>query len=223
MAIFPTYRLLLVAKSQLRIPYPTHAGRRRLLEPERILRLEPSRVVFLDQRRLPLEEVEVECRTAAEVADGDPDDGRPRRTRDRHRGRVRLRARRRARARTSARPSACSRESRPTAVNLGWALDEMRGDPSAEHARAIHRDEVARCRAMAAHAAGLLAAGCARADALQRGRPRDRRVRQRGRRARARVGAGPARARLGRRDAAAAAGRAPDRVGARDSRRSRTR
>ena len=26
MAIFPTYRLLLVAKSQLRIPFPTHAG-----------------------------------------------------------------------------------------------------------------------------------------------------------------------------------------------------
>ena len=26
MAIFPTYRLLLVAKSQLQIPFPTHAG-----------------------------------------------------------------------------------------------------------------------------------------------------------------------------------------------------
>jgi methylthioribose-1-phosphate isomerase len=51
------------------------------------------------------------------------------------------------------------RESRPTAVNLGWALDELRADPSPEHARALHRDEVARCRAMAAHAAGLLSAG----------------------------------------------------------------
>ena len=40
-----------------------------MLEPERILRLEDDRVVFLDQRRLPLEEVEVECTTAAEVAD----------------------------------------------------------------------------------------------------------------------------------------------------------
>src|SRR5207302_10612403 len=49
------------------------------------------------------------------------------------------------------------RGSRPTAVNLGWALDEMRGDPSAERARDIHRAEVERCRAMAAHAAGLLA------------------------------------------------------------------
>src|SRR4051812_25438470 len=51
------------------------------------------------------------------------------------------------------------RESRPTAVNLAWALDEMRGDPSAEHARAIHRGEVDRCRAMAAHAATLLGEG----------------------------------------------------------------
>ena len=51
------------------------------------------------------------------------------------------------------------RASRPTAVNLGWALDEMRDDPSAEHARAIHADEVERCRRMAAHAAGLLRPG----------------------------------------------------------------
>ena len=39
------------------------------------------------------------------------------------------------------------RASRPTAVNLAWALDEMRADPSADRARAIHRDEVERCRA----------------------------------------------------------------------------
>jgi methylthioribose-1-phosphate isomerase len=51
------------------------------------------------------------------------------------------------------------RASRPTAVNLGWALDEMRDDPSAEHARTIHRDEVDRCRAMSAHSAGLLSPG----------------------------------------------------------------
>jgi methylthioribose-1-phosphate isomerase len=51
------------------------------------------------------------------------------------------------------------RASRPTAVNLAWALDEMRADPSADHARAIHRDEVERCRAMAAHAAALLDPG----------------------------------------------------------------
>ena len=40
-----------------------------MFEPERILRLEDGRVVFLDQRKLPLEEVDVECRSAAEVAD----------------------------------------------------------------------------------------------------------------------------------------------------------
>jgi methylthioribose-1-phosphate isomerase len=51
------------------------------------------------------------------------------------------------------------RESRPTAVNLAWALDEMRDDPSAEHARRIHGDEVERCKRMAAHTAELLAPG----------------------------------------------------------------
>jgi methylthioribose-1-phosphate isomerase len=40
-----------------------------LLEPERILRLEDDAVVFLDQRRLPLEEVDVRCSSAAQVAD----------------------------------------------------------------------------------------------------------------------------------------------------------
>ena len=51
------------------------------------------------------------------------------------------------------------RASRPTAVNLAWALDEMRDDPSYEHARRIHADEVERCRQMAAHTADLLSAG----------------------------------------------------------------
>ena len=129
-----------------------------MLEPERILRLEPSRVVLLDQRRLPSEDVEVECRTAAEVASA-----------------IRTMVVRGAPAIGIAAAygyalaaalgedlgaaEAVLRESRPTAVNLGWALDEMRGDPTAEHARAIHRAEVARCRAMAAHAAGLLEPG----------------------------------------------------------------
>src|SRR4051794_25756893 len=51
------------------------------------------------------------------------------------------------------------RASRPTAVNLGWALYELASDPSASRARAIHSDEVARCRSMAAHAASLLGPG----------------------------------------------------------------
>jgi methylthioribose-1-phosphate isomerase len=38
-------------------------------------------------------------------------------------------------------------------------LDEMRDDPSYEHARRIHGDEVARCRRMAAHTSDLLAPG----------------------------------------------------------------
>jgi methylthioribose-1-phosphate isomerase len=126
-----------------------------LLEPDRILRLEDDRVVFLDQRKLPGEEVEVECRTAAEVADairtmvvrGAPAIGIAAAYG------LALAA---ARGEDLVAAERVLRESRPTAVNLGWALDELRSDPSPERARAIHRDEVARCRAMAAHAARLL-------------------------------------------------------------------
>ena len=67
--------------------------------------------------------------------------------------------------------------SRPTAVNLVWALEEMRPDPTPERARQIHADEVERCRRMAEHAAGALRAGHACAHALQRGRARDGRLR----------------------------------------------
>ncbi|MDQ4018312.1 MAG: hypothetical protein M3188_00575, partial [Actinomycetota bacterium] len=52
---------------------PERGGRERPgdsnLRPEDILRLEDDRVVFLDQRRLPDEEVDLECRSAAEVAE----------------------------------------------------------------------------------------------------------------------------------------------------------
>jgi methylthioribose-1-phosphate isomerase len=44
-------------------------------------------------------------------------------------------------------------------VNLRWALDGMRDDPTAERARGIHEEEVERCRRMATHAAGLVAPG----------------------------------------------------------------
>jgi methylthioribose-1-phosphate isomerase len=128
------------------------------LEPERILRLEDDAVVFLDQRKLPLEEVEVRCGSAEEVADaiktmvvrGAPAIGVAAAygiALAAHRGEDLDAA------------DAVLRSSRPTAVNLAWALDEMRGDPSAEHARRIHADEVDRCRRMAAHTAGLLAPG----------------------------------------------------------------
>ncbi len=50
-------------------------------------------------------------------------------------------------------------EARPTAVNLVWALEQMRGDPSPQRARALHDEEVERCRRMAAHAAALFGPG----------------------------------------------------------------
>jgi methylthioribose-1-phosphate isomerase len=45
--------------------------------------------------------------------------------------------------------------SRPTAVNLPWALAAMRDDPTPERACALHAEEVERCRTMARHAAEL--------------------------------------------------------------------
>ncbi|HKP10019.1 MAG TPA: S-methyl-5-thioribose-1-phosphate isomerase, partial [Gaiella sp.] len=45
--------------------------------------------------------------------------------------------------------------SRPTAVNLRWALDAMSDEPTPERAERIHADEVERCRAMGSHAVGL--------------------------------------------------------------------
>ncbi|HEV7640830.1 MAG TPA: S-methyl-5-thioribose-1-phosphate isomerase [Gaiellaceae bacterium] len=129
-----------------------------LLEPERILRLEDDAVVLLDQRLLPLEEVDVRCATAADVARaiqtmvvrGAPAIGVAAAYG------IALAA---ANGENLAEADRVLRESRPTAVNLAWALDEMRDDPSAEHARRIHRDEVERCKRMAAHTAELLAPG----------------------------------------------------------------
>jgi methylthioribose-1-phosphate isomerase len=130
-----------------------------VLDPEQILRLEGDTVVLLDQRLLPAEEAWVECRSAAEVAEairsmvvrGAPAIGI---------------AAAYGYAAASARGEdlRAAREvlaaSRPTAVNLAWALAEMEGaaDPAGA-ARQIHRDEVERCRQMAAHAAGLVAPG----------------------------------------------------------------
>ena len=129
------------------------------LEPEDIVRLEDDHVVVLDQRRLPDEEVELELYSAADVAEA-----------------IRTLAVRgapaigvaaaygyalaAARGEDLAAASATLAASRPTAVNLTWALAEMRhaGDP-AERARELHREEVDRCRRMAEHAAGLIAPG----------------------------------------------------------------
>ena len=128
------------------------------LAPEEIARLEDDRVVLLDQRRLPQDEVEVECRSAAEVAAaiqamvvrGAPAIGIAAAYG------YALAARRGEDLEEAAGVLVASR---PTAVNLAWALEEMRradGD-LAERARELHREEVERCRRMGDHAAGLLA------------------------------------------------------------------
>ena len=122
------------------------------------MRLEDDRVIFLDQRKLPGEEVEVDCRTAAEVADairtmvvrGAPAIGVAAAYG------LALAA---AHGEDLVAADAVLRASRPTAVNLAWALDEMSGDPSPDHARAIHAAEVERCRQMASHTADLLSPG----------------------------------------------------------------
>jgi methylthioribose-1-phosphate isomerase len=115
-------------------------------------------VVLLDQRRLPDEEVELRCRSAAEVAEA-----------------IRTLAVRGAPAigvaAAYAYGLAAARgedleaawrvlaQSRPTAVNLVWALEQMRDDPSPERARDLHLAEVDRCRRMGAHASVLFGRG----------------------------------------------------------------
>jgi len=128
------------------------------LEPERIVRLEDDAVVVLDQRRLPDEMVELRCRDAAELADairtlavrGAPAIGI-------------AAAYGLALAAASGRDVDAAYEtlaaSRPTAINLRWALDEMRPDPTRERAERIHHDEVQRCRRMGAYAAELVPPG----------------------------------------------------------------
>jgi methylthioribose-1-phosphate isomerase len=131
----------------------------RELAPEDIVRLEEGRVVVLDQRRLPEEEVELECRTAAEVAAA-----------------IKTLAVRGAPAIGIAAAygyalaaeqgedldaaAATLAAARPTAVNLSWALAQVRAaaDP-VERARELHREEVERCRGMATHAAALFEPG----------------------------------------------------------------
>jgi methylthioribose-1-phosphate isomerase len=130
----------------------------RELEPHRIVRLEDDVVVVLDQRRLPAEEVELRCATAVELAAA-----------------IRVLAVRGAPAIgvAAAYGIALAAErgedvdaaletlaaARPTAVNLRWALEAMRDEPTRERAERIHADEVERCRRMGAHAVELFPAG----------------------------------------------------------------
>jgi len=130
------------------------------LEPERIVRLDERlpAVVLLDQRRLPDEETDVECASAAEVADairtmvvrGAPAIGVAAGYG------LALAALRGDDLGEAERVLAASR---PTAVNLAWALAQLRDEPTPERARALHLEEVERCRRMAAHAAELFAPG----------------------------------------------------------------
>jgi methylthioribose-1-phosphate isomerase len=128
------------------------------LTPEEVVRLEGGRVVLLDQRRLPDEEVELACRSAGEVAAAIRDlavRGAP------AIGVAAAYGYAVAAARGEDIEAARSvlLASRPTAANLAWALAEMArraGDP-AEAARALHREEVERCRRMGEHAVSLFA------------------------------------------------------------------
>ena len=133
---------------------------RRDLEPEEIVRYEEDgpKVVLLDQRLLPDEVVELECRSVDELVVA-----------------IRELAIRGAPAigiaaayglalaaelgEDRSEAAAALASARPTAVNLAWALEQMRNDPTPARARALHAEEVARCRAMAAHAAELFAPG----------------------------------------------------------------
>jgi methylthioribose-1-phosphate isomerase len=128
-----------------------------VLEPDRIIRLEAGRVMMLDQRRLPEEEVELSCESAAEVAEA-----------------IRSMAVRGApaigiaaaygyalaveRGEDAHEATAVLEGARPTAANLAWALREVRAAPDpAARARELHAEEVERCRQMSAHAAALIA------------------------------------------------------------------
>jgi methylthioribose-1-phosphate isomerase len=130
------------------------------LDPDQIVRLEEDgpAVVLLDQRRLPGEVTEVRCSTAAEVAQA-----------------IRAMVVRGApaigiaaayglalaalRGDDLAEAERTLASSRPTAVNLPWALAEMRTEPTPARARRLHAQEVERCRLMAAHAAELFQPG----------------------------------------------------------------
>jgi methylthioribose-1-phosphate isomerase len=134
---------------------------RRDLAPEDIVRLEegdPARVVLLDQRRLPDAEVELECGSAAEVAEAIAQlaiRGAPAIGVAAAYG-LALAA---LRGEDLIEAEQVLAASRPTAVNLFWALAQMRDDPTPERARALHRAEVERCKRMAAHAADLFEPG----------------------------------------------------------------
>ncbi len=131
--------------------------------PEEILRLEEGAVVLLDQRRLPEEETHLVCRSSVDVAEairelavrGAPAIGI---------AAAMGYALAAARGEDLAAAAATLLASRPTAVNLAWAVTRMTRVGTdvrelAASARALHAEEIERCRAMSAHGAELLTAG----------------------------------------------------------------
>ena len=113
------------------------------LTPERIVRLEGDAVVLLDQRRLPGEELELWCVSAEDVADairtlairGAPAIGVAAAYG------LALAARRGEDLDAAYEVLAAAR---PTAVNLRWALDELRDDPTPELRRSRRRAPASR-------------------------------------------------------------------------------
>ena len=123
------------------------------------MRWKGDRLELLDQRRLPEETVYVTCRTAAETANAIRDmvvRGAPAIGCAAAFG-IALDAMRGA---DLAAASVQLAASRPTAVNLFWALDRMKGVADAEaEAIAIYEEDLAACRAMGAHGAALIPDG----------------------------------------------------------------
>jgi methylthioribose-1-phosphate isomerase len=169
-----------------RTPTPTPPAPRvytpPVLAPGDVIRLEGDAVVMLDQTRLPGERVDRRCATTAELCAAIKElaiRGAPAIGIAAAMGMAQAARRSRARSGSELRAELTSvREQlatvRPTAINLGWALDrcdaaieqsgahggvrDMRA--ALEHlALRIHEDEVARCRAMGRHGADLLPAG----------------------------------------------------------------
>ena len=150
------------------------------LDPHRIARFEDDAVVLLDQTRLPGEAVEVRLHTWQEVAAairsmvvrGAPAIGIAAAY-----GVALAAARSRAESVEALREDVARASSglvatRPTAVNLPWAMEQMRECASAPHrdadamraalraqAESLHADEVERCRRIGGHGAELLRAG----------------------------------------------------------------
>ena len=139
-----------------------------MLAPSDVIRLEQGAVVMLDQTRLPAAQQELRCETVPELVDA------IRRLAIRGAPAIGIAAAMgmalaAARGDDLAKARALLAGSRPTAVNLAWALAECDRvlaerpqDPAAAlaaRARSIHADEVERCKAMGRHGADLLAPG----------------------------------------------------------------